>query len=265
MSVVGRSVPRLEDRPLVTGRGRFAADVGLSAHAAHARGALGPRPWPDRVDRRRRGAGLAGRRGGLDLRGRRRHSADRFPADPHRGPGALPPDHPGPASGCAMSASRSRRCSRPTPTWRRTPPIWSPSRSRNCRSSSMPAPRPASSRTAARPSRRSWKSPTAISRRRFATPMPWWSSISRSGAIPAFRWKRAARSRGTMPAATCWSSMAPPRCCTGIATASPACSGVLLRACICTKAMSAAASAFAASSIPRTSWFVSPRCGSAGR
>ena len=29
MSVVGRSVPRLEDRPLVTGRGRFAADVGF--------------------------------------------------------------------------------------------------------------------------------------------------------------------------------------------------------------------------------------------
>ena len=27
MSFVGRSVPRLEDRPLVTGRGRFAGDV----------------------------------------------------------------------------------------------------------------------------------------------------------------------------------------------------------------------------------------------
>jgi aerobic carbon-monoxide dehydrogenase large subunit len=36
MSVVGRSVPRLEDRPLVTGRGRFAADVGF-AHMLHMR------------------------------------------------------------------------------------------------------------------------------------------------------------------------------------------------------------------------------------
>ena len=27
MTFVGRSMPRLEDRPLVTGRGRFAADV----------------------------------------------------------------------------------------------------------------------------------------------------------------------------------------------------------------------------------------------
>ena len=36
MSVVGRSVPRLEDRPLVTGRGRFAADVGFP-HMLHMR------------------------------------------------------------------------------------------------------------------------------------------------------------------------------------------------------------------------------------
>jgi carbon-monoxide dehydrogenase large subunit len=36
MSFVGRSVPRLEDRPLVTGRGRFAADVAF-AHMLHMR------------------------------------------------------------------------------------------------------------------------------------------------------------------------------------------------------------------------------------
>ncbi len=36
MSVVGRSVPRLEDRPLVTGRGAFAADVGFP-HMLHMR------------------------------------------------------------------------------------------------------------------------------------------------------------------------------------------------------------------------------------
>ena len=99
-----------------------------------------------------------------------------------------------------MSASRSRRCSRPTPMWRRMQPILSLSRSRNCRSCSTRARRRASSRTAARPSRRSWKNRTAMLRRLFATPMPWLSSISRSGAIPAFRWKRAARSRATTPA-----------------------------------------------------------------
>ena len=36
MSFVGRSVPRLEDRPLVTGRGRFAADVAFP-HMLHMR------------------------------------------------------------------------------------------------------------------------------------------------------------------------------------------------------------------------------------
>ena len=49
MSVVGRSVPRLEDRPLVTGRGRFAADVGFEhmlhmrvVRSAHAHGRIMP-------------------------------------------------------------------------------------------------------------------------------------------------------------------------------------------------------------------------------
>src|ERR1700675_2167361 len=36
MNFVGRSVTRLEDRPLVTGRGRFAADVSFS-HQLHMR------------------------------------------------------------------------------------------------------------------------------------------------------------------------------------------------------------------------------------
>ncbi len=98
MSFVGRSVPRLEDRPLVTGRGPLRRRCGVSAYAAHARRALGPCAWPHRVDRRQRGAGVARRRRGLDLRRRRRHPADRFPADPHRRTGALPPDHPGAAA-----------------------------------------------------------------------------------------------------------------------------------------------------------------------
>ena len=59
MGVVGRSVPRLEDRPLVTGRGRFAADVSFP-HMLHMRVVRSThRAWPHRVDRRRRGAGAA--------------------------------------------------------------------------------------------------------------------------------------------------------------------------------------------------------------
>src|SRR5580692_924239 len=41
MSFVGRSVTRLEDRPLVTGNGRFAADVSF-AHQLHMRVARSP-------------------------------------------------------------------------------------------------------------------------------------------------------------------------------------------------------------------------------
>jgi aerobic carbon-monoxide dehydrogenase large subunit len=47
MSFIGRSVPRLEDRPLVTGRGRFAADVAFAqmlhmrvVRSAHAHGRI---------------------------------------------------------------------------------------------------------------------------------------------------------------------------------------------------------------------------------
>ncbi len=64
----------------------------------------------------------------------------------------------------------------------------------------------------------------ATSRRRFATPLKSLNSISPSGGIPACRWKRAAPSRATTPPATCWSFTAPPRCRTGIATASHECS-----------------------------------------
>ena len=128
-------------------------------------------------------------------------------------------------SACAMSASRSPPCSRPTPIWRRMPPTSSRSRSRSCRSFSTPAQRRASSRTAARPSRRSWKSPTATLPRRCATRMRWWSSTSRSGGIPACRWRPAAPSPATTPPTTCWKCTAPPRCRIGTATTSPACSG----------------------------------------
>ncbi len=122
MSFVGRSVPRLEDRPLVTRPRALRGRCRVSAHAAHARRALGPRAWPHRVDRHERGAGAAGRRRGLDLRRRRRHSADRFPADPHRGLVALPPDHPGAAARALCRRAGRGRVRDRSPIWRRTPP-----------------------------------------------------------------------------------------------------------------------------------------------
>ncbi len=58
-------------------------------------------------------------------------------------------------TGCAMSASRWRRCSPTIPMLPRTPPISSPWRSRNCRCCSTPVTIPASSRSAATPRPRS--------------------------------------------------------------------------------------------------------------
>jgi len=37
MPFVGKSVPRLEDRPLVTGRGAYAADISLSGGSCGGR------------------------------------------------------------------------------------------------------------------------------------------------------------------------------------------------------------------------------------
>ena len=47
---IGQSVERLEDPPLVTGRGRFAGDINFRAPASHAGGALQPRARQHPVD-----------------------------------------------------------------------------------------------------------------------------------------------------------------------------------------------------------------------
>ena len=266
MGFVGRSVPRLEDRPLVTGRGRFAADV-VFPHMLHMRVVRSPHAHGRIVSIDSRAArASARRRRGLDLRRRGRHAADRFPADPDRRLGALPPDRSWRASACAMSASRSQRCSRPIRTSRRMRPTWSRSRSRNCRSCSMQR---AARRVRGRPFDRAddrWKSPTAISTAAFraahavveldlaigrhsGVPMETRGAIARYdaasdvlelyGAAKVPHWNRdnIARMLGRDPSTVHLDS----------------------------KAMSAAASASAASSIPRTCWSASPRCGSAGR
>src|SRR6516164_733477 len=88
---VGRSVPRLEDGPLVVGQGRFAADISFAhqvhmrvVRSAHAHGRI---IAVDCVDARTTGDVAAI----WTAAERRRYPADRFPADAHRGPRALSP------------------------------------------------------------------------------------------------------------------------------------------------------------------------------
>ena len=164
MSFVGRSVPRLEDRPLLRRPGPLRGRRVVSADAAHARSCARRGAWPHRVDRRERGAGAAGRGGGVDRRRCRRHSADRFPADQARRAGALPPADPRATDACAMSAIRSRRCLRPIPISPRTPPTSSRSISRNCRSCSTPTAPPGEFDD--RPLDRAGRDPQRLRRRR---------------------------------------------------------------------------------------------------
>ena len=224
---IGRSVPRLEDRPLLTGQGRFAADINFPgqwimrvvrspvAHGKH------------QIDRCKRGAGAARRARGVDLRRRRAHPADRLP--PHRAhrARALPAAGAGAATSCAMSASRSRRCSRTIAYVAEDaadlveldieplPPIIV--RHRRNRASTKQTAR-------TEPDVDPQKAYGDVEAA-FAGAMRWSSSILPSAAIPACRWKRAAPSRATTKRATCWKCTAPPRCRTGTATRSRTCSG----------------------------------------
>ena len=124
--VLGRR-SALEDPPLVTGRGHFVGDIAFP-HQLHMRVVRSPyataglrrstsrRRWP------RRESSRCGRQP-TSRTCRRSISATR------------PPRRCAPiasrcwrGSGCAMSASRSRRCSRPTRIWPKMPPSWFRSR-----------------------------------------------------------------------------------------------------------------------------------------
>ena len=79
---IGQSVERLEDPPLVTGRGRFAGDINFPhqlhmriVRSNHAHGKI-------TVDLHRRRRGAAGRGRGVDRGRHRRRAADRFPRGP---------------------------------------------------------------------------------------------------------------------------------------------------------------------------------------
>jgi hypothetical protein len=78
---IGQSLPRLEDPPLVRGRGRFAGDISFSASAAYAACALAGCARPRRRRRRSGGTGDPRSRCGEDLSRHRGCSADRLVED----------------------------------------------------------------------------------------------------------------------------------------------------------------------------------------
>jgi CO/xanthine dehydrogenase Mo-binding subunit len=85
------------------------------------------------------------------------------------------------------------------------------------------------------------------------------NSSSRSGATPACRSRRAGRLLVTTPAAIISSCTAPPRCRTTTAMPSPRCWAWRRARCIYSRDTSAAGSASGASCIPRTCWSASRR------
>ena len=205
MGFVGRSVPRLEDRPLVTGRGAYAADISFP-HQLHMRVvrsavAHGRIVAIDAT----RGPGAAGRRRGVDVAPmsptfRRSISACRasrgsWPTGSRSWRGARALCRRSGRRGVRRRPLRRRGCGRP----RRR------SRSRNCRRCSTPMRPPGDVR--AGPFDRGRDRRKALWRRRAApsaTRMPWSSSPSTSAGTPACRWRPAAQSPATMRRATSW-------------------------------------------------------------
>ena len=125
----------------------------------------------------------------------------------------------------------------------------------------------AAGRILARPRHRAGDHPPGLWRRRCCVPRgarTSSSSNSPSAGIPACRWRRAAPSAATTPRAAFSNCTAPPRCRTAIRNCCRACSAFRRARFMSTSRMSAAASASAASFIPRTCWSASrPRDSSA--
>ena len=263
---VGRSVPRLEDRPLVTGRGRFAADISFP-HQLHMRVvrsnfAHGRHPLDRRRARRWRMPGVHAVWTAADV-------ADIPPIDFRltRIEGLEPYRQRLFATGTRALRRRAGRGG----VRRRSLSRRGRGRARRARHRGIagaPSRRRGARRVRTRPLDRARDRPQGLRRHRRGIPLRsrrGRARRSRSGGIPACRSKPAAPLRATTRRATCSSFTAPPRCRIGTATRSPACSGAPSRRCTSTRAMSAAASASAASFIPRTCWCAPRRCACAGR
>ena len=223
---IGQSVERLEDPPLVTRPRPLRRRHHISAPAPHADRALEPRPRPDRLDRhvepRARCPGVVAVWTAADIAD---VAADRFPRGTRSRSSSPTGSRCWRPTRCAMSASRSPRCSPKIPMWPRTPPISSPWRSRNCRSLLDADAR--AGRILVRPQHRGGHHPSRLRRRRCGVPVRAHDRRARARHRPALR--RAAgsarrASAATTPRATSWNCTAPPRCRTATATCSRACS-----------------------------------------
>ncbi len=263
MNFVGRSVTRLEDRPLVTGNGRFAADVSF-AHQLHMRVVRSlPCPCPHPLDRYGRGTQRSGRRRDLDHGGCRRHSADRFSPHPHRRPRSLSPADPRHRSrALCRRACRRRLCHRSICRGgcRR------PGDSRGRVATRADGGRCAARRLRRRPFDRGRLGPQGLRRRRCGIRERPRRRRARSENRPPqrraagdARRHRALRARHSRTARRRQGAALEPR------RARPHARSRAVEHASATKAMSAAALACAAKSIRRMFWSASQRCGSAAR
>ena len=212
---IGQSVERLEDPPLVTGRGRFAGDINFPRQL-HMRLVRSNHAHANIIsiytDAARRLPGVVAVWTAADI-------ADVPPIDFREGPieKLAPYRQPVLASTrCATSASRWPWCSPRTPMSPRTPPISSPWRSRNCRCCSTPAAEPGEF-SFGRDTEAAVLHP-GLWRRRRGVQVGAAHRRAQAHQRPALRraaGDAAARSAAMTPRATCWSCTAPPRCRTG--------------------------------------------------
>ena len=216
---VGRSVPRLEDRPLLTGPGPLRRRYFVSRPVDDARGALGRRARQDRIDRRDGRARAARRARGVDRSRRRAHSADPVPAHRHSRRSSPTGSRCWRRTSCAMSASRSPSSLRTTPYLAEDAADLVELDIEQLRATLLATEQPGVYELTALSTepRRHPQRAMATSTPPSAPRMPLSRLSFRSAAIPACRWKRAAPSRATTKRATFWKCTAPPRCRTGTA------------------------------------------------
>ncbi len=196
---------------------------------------------------------------GVDRSRHRRRAADRFPRGLDPGARSVSPAGAGERTACAMSAIRSPRCLPPILISPRTPPIWSRWRSRNCRRCSTRKPRRPNFRRAIRAKPRSSARAMATSTRCSATrriSSKLELAVGRHSGVPletrgAIGRYDAARGILELHGA----AKVPHRIQELLVAHARACRRAAFTS---TNPMSAAASACAASFIPRTCWSASP-------
>ena len=212
---IGQSVERLEDPPLVTGRGRFAGDINFPRQL-HMRIVRSNHAHANIVSIDTEAArGAARRRRGVDRGRHRRRAADRFPRGADREARAVPPAGAGDGQG-ALCRRAGGRGVRRGPLRRRGRRRSRHHGGRGTAAAARCARR--SRRILVRPRHRSGDPESGLRRRRSGVQIR--GACRRAEAHQRAALRRAAgdaaaRSAATTPRATCWSCTAPRRCRTG--------------------------------------------------